>query len=573
MKKATKIIIPILLVLAIIVCSAWYLFIYDREFTRDALLTVARMFEGEGNHTAAQWMYKLAYLQDNDNDAVAIELSQQYKDNGNYTKAEYTLYNAIQDGGGINLYIALSKLYVEQDKLLDAANLLNNVTGQVKKDLESKRPALPTVSQNPGFYSQYISVSIETSSGTLYANTSNQYPSTLKDKYSAPFTLVEGENTIYAIAVNELGLVSPLAIYRYTIGGVIEEVEFNDQAMEDAVRTLLNSSNSTTLYSNDLWDITEFTVPADAQDYRALKHMTSLEKLSICDGAANQLSHISGMSDLRELGITNTPISDDELQIIGNLGKLEKLVLSNCSLSTISALSDLTSLTYLDLSNNTLRDITAISSMNGLTELYLQANVLTSIDSLSSCKELIKLNVSHNSLDSLSPVYSTTSITWLDASQNAISSIDGIAGLTKLSNLYLSHNKLSDLSSVANCTFLKELAVASNQLENITSLSALNELQFLDFSHNLVIDLPVWDKSSKLVTIDGSYNKIKSLDSLSGLNYLNNVYMDYNENISSVAALAACHRLIRVNVYGTKVKDVSMLTEMSVIVNYDPTKK
>ena len=92
MKKTLKIIVPILLVLAIIICSGWYLFIYDRDFTRDMLLTGARMLENEGNHSSAQWLYNLAYLHDNDNDAVAIELSQQYKENGNYTKAEYTLY-------------------------------------------------------------------------------------------------------------------------------------------------------------------------------------------------------------------------------------------------------------------------------------------------------------------------------------------------------------------------------------------------------------------------------------------------------------------------------------------------
>lgn len=573
MKKAIKIIVPILLVLALIVCSAWYLFIYDRDFTRDMLLTGARMFENDGNHSAAQWLYNIAYHHDNDNDAVAIELSQQYKENGNYTKAEYTLYNAIQDGGGVNLYIALSRLYVEQDKLLDAVNLLNNVSGQVKKELEAQRPTSPTVNPDPGYYSQFISVSVSASSGTLFANMTNQYPSIHTDRYTEPFALPEGENTIYAIAINDAGLVSPLAIYRYTIGGVIEEVDFNDQAMEDAVRTLLNASDSTTLYSNDLWDITEFTVPPEARDYRALKHMTSLQKLTIVDGTAGQLSHISGMSDLRHLEIQNINISEEELQIIGNFGKLEHLILNNCGLSTISSLSQLTGLTYLDLSNNTLRDITAIASMTALNELNLQANVLTNIDSLSSCKELQKLNVSHNSIASLSPIFVIDSITTLDATQNNITSTNGIDSLIHIEYLYLSHNKLTDVQAISNCSKLKELAIASNQFENIVALSALNNLEFLDFSHNEVKELPAWDKTSKLVTIDGSYNKLKSLDSLGGLEALNNIYMDYNADISSVAALAKCHRLIRVNVYGTKVKDVSMLTEQSIIVDYNPTNK
>ena len=43
--------------------------------------------------------------------------------------------------------------------------------------------------------------------------------------------------------------------------------------------------------------------------------------------------------------------------------------------------------------------------------------------------------------------------------------------------------------------------------------------------------------------------------------------MDYNENISSVSMLANCPVLIQVNVYGTKVKDVTALLLMAVIVS------
>ena len=42
MKKIVRILIPVVLVLAIVLCLAWYLFIYDREFTRDILLQQAR---------------------------------------------------------------------------------------------------------------------------------------------------------------------------------------------------------------------------------------------------------------------------------------------------------------------------------------------------------------------------------------------------------------------------------------------------------------------------------------------------------------------------------------------------
>ena len=45
--------------------------------------------------------------------------------------------------------------------------------------------------------------------------------------------------------------------------------------------------------------------------------------------------------------------------------------------------------------------------------------------------------------------------------------------------------------------------------------------------------------------------------------------MDYNK-LTSVDALSECPRLMQVNVYGNEIKDVTILTEMSVVVNYTP---
>ena len=115
MKKFFRIIIPIILVLAIIACIGWYLFIYDRDFTRDMLLQGARFFDKQGNHAISGWFYDRAYEQASDNDAVAIELAEQHMADGNFTKAEYTLTRAISDGGSTQLYLALCKTYAEQD--------------------------------------------------------------------------------------------------------------------------------------------------------------------------------------------------------------------------------------------------------------------------------------------------------------------------------------------------------------------------------------------------------------------------------------------------------------------------
>ena len=571
MKKTIRILLPIVLAIAIILCTAWYLFEYDRPFTRDMLLTAARYSESQGNHKTATFFYNLAYSHAADNDAVAIELAEQYKASGNFTKAEYTLSNAIADGGGIDLYIALCKTYVQQDKLLDAVTMLDNIANtQIKAQLLEMRPEAPTATPEPGFYNQYISVALDGTDGTIYASPNGQYPSISKDKYNEPFRLNDGENTIYAVSVDDRGLVSPLSIFGYTVGGVIELVEFNDSAIESEIRTLLNINSEKEIYSNDLWTIKSFTVPAAAKDYSVLRYMAFVESLTIDKGNSAQLSHIATLSNLTELKISNTAVSQDDLKSISALPMLTKLTLANCSLSGIAPLENAKELVALDLNNNTIRNLQPLSGMTKLQELNLQHNAVSDLSPLSSVSGLVKLDVSYNSLATLAPISTLTGLTWLDANTNTITELGDLANLKSLSYLSVKSNKLTSVAAIAKCTSLTELNIASNQISDIADLAALTKMMYFDFSYNTVAKIPAFPKSCELVTINGSNNKITNLDNLSGLKNLNIIYMDYNSGISSIKSLAKCPKLIEVNVYATKVKDVSALTNQSIIVNYKP---
>ena len=151
MKKALRILVPILLLIAILGSIAWYLFDYDRSFTQEMLLRTARYFEENGKHPTAAWFYDLAYKQSGNDEDVAIELAERFKAIGNYTKAEYTLSNAIADGGTAELYIALCKTYVEQDKLLDAVDMLDKISNpQIKAELTPAAPPPPRRIWNRG---------------------------------------------------------------------------------------------------------------------------------------------------------------------------------------------------------------------------------------------------------------------------------------------------------------------------------------------------------------------------------------------------------------------------------------
>lgn len=570
MKKITKILIPLLLIALIFASIAWYLFIYDRAFTRDTLLTQARYQDAHGNSRLSSWFYNMAYSFSGKDEDVAIELANQYKADGNYTKAESTLTSAINARGTVELYTALSRTYVEQNKLLDAMNMLNHIGDPaIKAELDALRPSAPEADKEPGYYSQYIDVALS-SSGTILYTTDGEFPSTKGPIYSEPIQLSAGETTIYAISVNNSGLVSPTTVLGYTVTGVIEEVFFSDEAMSAAIRAAINADADDRIYTNQLWEVTEFTIPDGVKNYDDLSLLPYLKKLTIHGQTLESLDCLTSLVQLETLDLTSCRFPADSLSVLAGLPTLTNLTLNDCALSTIEALDGVTGLKVLDLSNNTVRNLDVIASMTGLQELILQHNAVTKLSALSGLSSLNKLDISYNAVTSLSPLSSCVKLGWLGADHNQISSLDGISSLPLLHHLSLDSNALTDVSSLSGCTELIELSFASNSVADITALGTLTKLEVFDFSSNQVAELPQWPDGSALRIISGSHNVLTSIDSLRNLESLTNVNMDYNQ-ITNIDALADNYCLVQVNVFGNTIGDVSALREHDIIVNYDPT--
>ncbi len=571
MKRALKILVPLLFAAAIVLSIGWYFLEYDPDFTRDLLLQQARRLEENGNLTAAVWFYDLAYQQSRNNDQVAIELAEQFKNIGNYTKAEYTLSKAIEDGGTVELYTALCKTYVEQNKLLDAAKMLDKISNpSLKEQLDALRPAAPVASIEPGRYSQYLTVSVSAESGTLYTTTDLEYPSLKEDVYTDPIVLGKGETTILAMAVGEDGLVSTPVKFTYVIDSVIEIVELKDKAVEAELRAMLQLPADQAIYSNDLWNIKEFTLPAGAVTLEDLKWMPYLEGLVIENNVIDSLSFLDGMQRLKTLVIKESVVPAKELSYIGNLPALTTLQMSGCGLSSIKGLETATGLEFLNLSDNTIRDISGLAGMTELTELNLRNNALVNLEDVVDLTKLTTLDVSYNSIVTTAPLANLPGLTFLAVNGNGLMQLEGIETLTNLETFLAAENKLVDIQVLAGCSQLKWLDVSNNTLLDINVISNFPLLEQLNFSYNEVTSLPGFAAGCPLTIIDGSHNQLSNLDALAGLSFLEYVFMDYNAGISSVYPLANCPALKLVNVYNTAVTSVHILTDRGVAVNYKP---
>lgn len=571
MKKALKIIIPILLILMILGGAVWYFLVYNRPLTWNFLLERADHAAESGRFGRAVRYYSWAYdLADKDPE-IAIRLADAYRDVGNYTKAEYTLVNAISRNARTDLYVALSRVYVEQDKLLDAVTMLDQVANpEIRTELDGMRPSAPEAKPDPGFYNKYIGVTLQAGGETICYSTSREYPSTAGPVYDKPLTLSQGETTIQAVAVGENGLVSSLTVFGYTVGGVVEPVTLQDAGLDAQVRELLGLDENDEILTSDLWGITELDAGEAVQSLADLTYFTKLTRLSVHNLAEPDLSFLSTSTELLSLDLSGCSLSTEDLERIGALQHLAELNLSGCGVSNISGLSAAKKLTSLNLSDNSINNISALSGLTALQELQLQHNALTELSSLAPLAELRTLDVSYNALTDIAPVTACLKLETLDVSENKLTELASIQKLSSLKKLAASNNDLTSLGKLGECTALTNLDVSNNALTEIDAVGSLAALEELDISYNEVTAIPQLSEGAKLARFQASHNAIEDVENLAVLEELNYVNIDYN-SVKDISCLASCYRLVQVDAFGNDISDVSALTEKSIIVNYDPT--
>ena len=571
MKRTLKIVIPIVLILAILIGAYWYFIRTNPKLTAGLCTDVADWMMSKDHPSVAVWFYGRARVLDPLNGELSLKLSNAYRRNGNFTMTERTLVKAIQDApDNTELYLTLSSVFVQQDKLLDAQKMLDNlVNDSVIADISAIRPAAPTVSPEGNRYNDYITVEL-TGSGkdTIYYTIDGSFPSLVGDAYNGPFQLEAGETTVCAIAVGENGLVSPATYVGYTVAGVVEDVTLHDAALEAQVRETLHI-DTRTLRTDDLWKITELHLPEGLTSTEDLPYFTGLTKLVIWDKGTLDYSFLSGLYALRHLELDHCSLSSEDLAKIAAMPNLEELILTNCGLSNISPLGRLTGLKLLDLTDNSINDINALIPLNALESLYLGHNALTALPVFAGYQSLHTLDLSYNALTDISPLAACPSIQKLNISNNRLTSISAVGSLPALTFLNASVNQVEDVSALAACTNLDTFIMEDCLIKTIDFLNDIASIREVDIDYNEIVAAPQFREDCLLESFSAMHNYLEDLTGLSGLQYLVIVNADYN-NVRDISVLADCPVLAQVNVYGTYVHDGGVLTEKGVVVNYTP---
>ena len=572
MGKTLKILLPILLVLILLVAAYLFFFQYRADITAGLLVKWGdSRVDAEDYHRAVSY-YSKAYQLSSDDTELARKLAAAYRQSGNYTKTEYVLVHAIYtDPENIDLYLDLSSAYIAQDKLLDAQLMLDHISNEtVRAQLEALRPSAPVITPEGGKYSDYISVSASCDENAVcYVTANGEFPSLLQPAYSEPITLEAGETTVCAIAVGENGMVSTAVYAGYTVAGVIEDAVFADKTLEAYVQEQLNKTGRT-LRTDDLWSMTELSVPEDVSELSDLSYFTGLQTLTIHGYAGDDYSFLDAMPGLKTLDLSGCSVSADGLEKIGNCLRLESLDLSDCGLSNIGALSSLSNLKVLNLSDNSINGLSAVGKLSALEELYLSRNAVTTVSSLSGLSSLRILDVSFNALNTVSPISKCTALTELNVSENKLTELDVVGSLVNLTILNAAKNEIETVDGIANCTKLEQFDLSNNKLVEIDGLADILTLTDINIDYNDVLECPHFAADCALVSFSAAHNFLEDCEGLRGLPNLNYVNMDYN-NIRDISCLLDCRNLVQVNVFGTYIKDADEFRDHGIIVNYDPT--
>ena len=553
MKRRVITIIILILVIALLAGACWFFLAVRRDLTASVFSYWGDRFDEAGRYERAVSCYASAAKFAPENPRIPVVLAQTYAKTGNYTKAEFTLVNAITEKPDCaELYVTLSGIYIEQDKLLDAANMLERVTNEdVRSVLTALRPTAPVISPESGYYNEYIEVSATTQTGRIYLTADGTFPSLEKDAYTAPVAVEGGETNVTAISVAQNGLVSSVTYAGYTVGNVVEPVTLNDGVLDACVRELLSKLPGQQLMTDELWEIAELELPEGVKSLEELTLFTGLKSLTLHNAAGLDLSVIGQLTTLQKLDLSGCTLPASVLDCISQLPDLRSLSISGCAVESITPLAGLTALEYLDLSNNTVTDITVLSNMTQLQELHLTNNHVRTITYLNNCLKLKKLY----------------------AEGCSVAKLTSLAGNTCLEELYLSDNEIEDISVLSECSALRVLDVSANKITDISVLPQLPALVNFKADHNEIEAIPKFDpQTSELVQFNVNYNKVADVSGLKDLMKLNYVRADYNK-IKDVTCLKNCYCLIQIDVWDNPIKTegIEEMQEMGIIVNYNPT--
>ena len=181
-------------------------------------------------------------------------------------------------------------------------------------------------------------------------------------------------------------------------------------------------------------------------DISALSSLTNLGHLAISNNSITDLSPLSSLTNLGSITMVNNSITD--LSPLSSMPQLSSLHLEGNPLNgNLSHLSGLTNLWQLGLGGTSINNssLSALSSLTSIESFFLDGTSVTDLSALSTWPTLDRVGLTNNkNLSDISILANWTSMEYLYLYDNKISDLSPLIGLTSLRDLHLRDDSISD---------------------------------------------------------------------------------------------------------------------------------
>lgn len=247
-------------------------------------------------------------------------------------------------------------------------------------------------------------------------------------------------------------------------------------------------------------------------DLSPLMDIPGLEWLNIKDNRVSDLRPLMGIYSLTCINAEGNLV--DSTVPLASLSNLMELYLAGNPITDFSGLNRLSSLETLGLEETgvTTETLDIFKSMTGLRLLLLEGNMELDGDKMDEVKEALPLcRIYHSELiysvelggqkfrqdaqeitaanlgiEDISGLSDCTKLETLNLQNNRITNIYILEWVPTIRHLNLSNNGLQDISSIANLKVLESLDLSNNQIDRVTPLLLLTSLRELHIGGNLL---------------------------------------------------------------------------------------
>ena len=226
-------------------------------------------------------------------------------------------------------------------------------------------------------------------------------------------------------------------------------------------------------------------------------------------GGKSYKTNMTGTLDLSGKGLKNKDIAG-----LKYMTKLSEIILSENSLTDLSALSGLTQLEKLTYHNNSVSDLSFAKNLTKLKVIGAENNGITDLSPLSGMSGLEEIWLQNNNISDMSPLKKCTKVNSLSLWGNPIKDCSAASGMKNIRNLHLNGCGLKSLEPFRSCTMLEYVYVGDNEITDLTPLCGNSGLIELNAQNN---------------KLNGNYNALKGLTVLNWLDISGNGFNDPDE--------------------------------------------